>query len=176
MLAPKVLFPGQQQSETVHLVIREHWFYLLSQLVVWFLFIVILFAMDHYLPIYMPKLLEQPYVGYYNLFKDLYMIFLMLGVFMIWSIYYMNFQIITDQRIVDVSQDNLFSHTVSELGLDKIEDVTGKIEGFFGTVFSFGNVYVQTAGKEGYFTFKNVPSPDKVEKIILDLYQKRPIS
>lgn len=173
MALTRMLFPGQQENEQVYLVIREHWFNLLGKLLLWAVFIVILFALDYYVPIYVPNVLLSQYIGYYNLFKDIYLVFLMLGLLIIWSLHYLNYQIITDQRIVDVTQAGLFSHTVSELGLDKIEDVTSETNGFFGTVFSYGNVLVQTAGTEERFTFQNIPHPDRVEKLILDLYQKR---
>jgi hypothetical protein len=32
---------------------------------------------------------------------------------------------------------------------------------------------VQTAGKEERFVFENVPSPDKLERLILNLYDQR---
>jgi hypothetical protein len=168
----KILFPGQQENEAVYLVLREHWFYLFSRLILWFLFIIVLFALDHYVPIYVPQLLEAPYASYLELFKNVYVMFLVLGLFMIWTMYYLNIQIITGERIVELSQDGLFSHTASELGLAKIEDVTAETTGIFATIFGFGNVYVQTAGRVERFVFKNVPHPDKVEKLILDLYQK----
>ncbi len=38
-----------------------------------------------------------------------------------------------------------------------------------GNIFSFGCVYVQTAGKQERFTFDDVPHPDKIEQLIQDL-------
>ena len=166
------LFPGQQSNEEVYLIIREHWFNLFLKLLAWFLFIIALIAMDHYIPIYAPIILTDPYITYFALFKNIYIIFTTLGLFMIWTLYYLNIQIITSRRIVDVDQQSLFSHRVSELDMAKIEDVTGETKGFFGTIFSYGNVYVQTAGTIEHFVFHNIPHPDKVEKLILDIYEQ----
>jgi hypothetical protein len=168
----KALFPGQQENEEIRLVIREHWFHLFARLLIWVLFVVVLFAMDKYIPIYLPGLLADPFGNFYALFRNVYTIFMVLGLFMIWALYYLNVQIITNQRIVEVDQASLFIHRVSELDLSKIEDVTGETKGFFGNMFSYGNVYVQTAGKTERFAFQNIPHPDKVEKLILDLYQR----
>ncbi len=167
----KNLFPAQE-GEEIQLVIREHWFYLFMRLLGCAIFVVILFALDKYLPILFPNILSDPFASYYSLFKNIYAVFLTLGLFMIWTLYYLNIEVITSHRIVDVLQRGLFNHTVSELDISKIEDVTGETTGFFGTIFSFGNVRVQTAGKEEHFVFYNIPHPDKVEKLILDLYQK----
>lgn len=168
------LFPGQQEDEEIKLVIREHWFRLLVKVLFWFVFVVVLFLMDKYLPVYAPVLYDPtgPYLVYISLFKNIYTMFLILGIFMTWTLYYLNIQIITNHRIVDVDQQSLFNHTVSELSIAKIEDVTGQTKGLFGTIFSYGNVYVQTAGSVDRFTFENVPHPDKVEKLILDLYEE----
>jgi hypothetical protein len=73
---------------------------------------------------------------------------------------------------VDVSQVGLFSHIISELHIDKIEDVTSQTSGLFGTIFNYGHVFVQTAGTVERFEFLDVPNPAGIEKMILDLYEK----
>lgn len=166
----RTLFPGQQENETIYLVIREHWVYLLGKLSIWLALIIVLFLFDRYKKTLMPDVLEAPYANYVNLFRNMYIIFITVGLFVIWTFYYLNVQVITSQRIVDISQDGLFSHTVSELNLAKIQDVTAETRGFFSTIFSFGNVLVQTAGEEQKFIFQHVPHPDKIEKMLLDLY------
>ena len=83
-------------------------------------------------------------------------------------------QIITDRRIVDIDQVGLFSHTISELHIENIEDVTSQTNGVFGTLFSYGMVYVQTAGTHERFEFDNVPNPGAVERMILDIYESIP--
>ena len=88
--------------------------------------------------------------------------------------YYLNVQIITDRRIVDISQEGLFSHVVSELHIAKIEDATSQTHGILGTLFGYGNVYIQTAGTVERFEFNNVPNPSSIEKLVLDLYEQLP--
>ena len=171
------MFPGQQDDETVYLIIRKHWFYLLIRLLGWFLFVLILFAFDYFVPRLVPGLFQDPYLTFVNLFKNVYVTFLILGLLIIWTLYYVNVQLITNERIVEISQVSLFSHVVSELYLAKIEDVTGETEDFFETALGYGNVYVQTAGTTERFIFSQVPQPEKIEKVILDLseqLQKQP--
>lgn len=163
------LFPGQQADEQIFLVIRKHWFYLLAKIAAWFLFVVILMLFNHYAPKFVPGILEEPISTYVALIKNIYVTFLILGLLIIWTLYYTNIQVITNERIVDITQDSLFSHVISELYLTKIEDVTGEIDGVLPTAFNFGNVYVQTAGARERFEFTNVPQPQRIEKLILDL-------
>ena len=109
-----------------------------------------------------------------NLFTQVYTLFLCLSLLIIWLSYYLNLQIITDRRIVDIDQQGLFSHTISELHIENIEDVTSETKGLFGTLFNYGMVYVQTAASIERFEFDNVPNPAAIEKLILDLYEKSP--
>ena len=99
---------------------------------------------------------------------------LVVGLFTVWILYYLNAQIITDQRIVDIAQKNVLFHTTSELNLGRVQDVTAEIKGMFGTFFNYGNVYVQTAGEQARFQFDRVPNPDRVAKQILDLFEALP--
>lgn len=170
----KTLFPGQRANEHIYLIIREHWFYLLGKLCIWVVFLIALFAFELFVPGIAQALFEEPYINYILLFKNIYIIFLTVGLLAIWAFYYLNMQIITNQRLVDITQDGIFSHTVSELDLSRIQDVTSETKGLFGMVFNFGNVYVQTAGKEDRFILNKVPHPDKVSKMMLDLFDKIP--
>ncbi|KPJ84990.1 hypothetical protein AMJ57_04850 [Parcubacteria bacterium SG8_24] len=86
--------------------------------------------------------------------------------------YYLDAWIITDDRVVSVEQHGLFSRTVSELDLAKVQDVTSEIHGVIPYIFNFGNVYVQTAGEKERFVFEQVPKPHEVRKHILELVEK----
>jgi hypothetical protein len=168
------LFPGQQASEKIYLIIRMHWFMLVSKLLAWALFVAILIIGDILIGRFAPSLLVSPYVEYYNLLKSIYVMCLMLGLLIVWVMYYLNVQIVTNERVVDITQTSLLHHTISELHLSNLQDVTGEVKGFFPTFLNFGDVYLQTAGESKRFEFCMVPDPTAVEKLILDLYEKLP--
>lgn len=168
------LFPSQLPDEQVYLVVRAHWMTLLLKIIVWVLFAVFLVLFETSGKTYLPNLFTDNAAPATALFIQVYTLFLTLSLFLIWLIYYLNVQIITDRRIVDVNQEGLFSHTVSELHIAKIEDATSETIGILGTIFGYGNVYIQTAGTVERFEFINVPNPASIEKLILDLYEKLP--
>ncbi len=170
----RYLFPGQQPNEHIYLVTRRHWVVLAKEIAVWFLFVAILLALDNFVVPRYPILLEPPFTQILNLLKTVYLMFLLAGLFSIWILYYLNYQIVTNERIVDVTQKNLLYHTTSELHLSKLQDVTAEIRGVLGNLFNYGNVYVQTAGEMVRFEFDQVPNPHAVAKLILDLYEKLP--
>ncbi len=85
--------------------------------------------------------------------------------------YYLDFWIVTNDRIINVEQ-HIFSRTISELDLYKIQDVTGESKGFLQTMFNYGNVYVQTAGATERFNFEEVPMPREVAGKIIALAEE----
>lgn len=171
---PKILFPGQQANEKIYLITRQHWAVLLKQVLVWCLFLAILFILDNSVVPNFPILEEAPYQQILVIVRSVYMMFLLAALFSIWILYYLNYQIITNERIVDVTQKNLLNHTTSEFHLGRTQDVTAEIKGVMGNFFNYGNVYVQTAGEQARFEFDRVPDPHSVEKLILDLYEQLP--
>ena len=170
----RTFFPGQQQGEEILLEIRQHWMVFLIKMLIWLMFAGILILTDWAINTYVPLLKTYPYIQYVNLAKSVYLMFLMLGLLIMWVMYYLNVQIITNERIVDITQVSLIHHTLSELHLSRIEDVTAEVNGIFGTFLDYGNVYIQTAGETERFTFDRVPNPNRVEKMILDLYENLP--
>jgi hypothetical protein len=166
------LFPSQLDTETIFLVVREHWARLVLKLLVWLILALALVLFEKDGPNFAPNLFSGSAAPITAIFTQVYTMFLVLALLIIWIMYYLNIQVITSLRIVDISQDGLFSHTVSELHIDKIEDVTSEVAGIFGTIFDYGMVYIQTAGKTERFEFSNVPHPSKIEKIVLNLYEK----
>lgn len=169
---PSKLFPSQQDNETIYLVVREHWFHLFLKILVWVFFAAALVMFNRFAHAYLPNLYLGSFGPITILFTQVYTLFLVLSLFLIWIFYYLGSQVITDIRIVDITQEGLFSHTVSELHIDKIEDATSQVNGIFGTLFNYGDVYVQTAGATDRFEFHSVPDPAGIEKMILDLYEK----
>lgn len=86
--------------------------------------------------------------------------------------YYLDAWIVTDDRILNVEQHGLFSRTISELDLVKIQDVTSEVRGFFPYLFNYGSVYIQTAGETRRFQFEQVPQPHEIRKHILGLVEE----
>ncbi len=167
------LFPSQEPDEKIYIAVREHWVLLALKLVVWAVFFVIPVGFYRLAPGVAPSLFEGQLGTITTLFSQVYGLFLLLSLFLIFIMYYLNIHVITNLRIVDIDQVGLFSHVVSELHIDKLEDVTSQTNGVLGTMFDFGAVLIQTAGTVERFDFENVPHPGQLEKLIIDLYEHR---
>src|SRR3989338_1049349 len=166
------LFPSQTEGERVYLVVREHWVYFALKVFIWFCFFGLYVGVRVWGQTIIPGLFDGTFGQIIALVLDLYLLVLVLTIFILWVLYYLNIQVITAIRIVDVDQVGLFSHTASELNIEKIEDVTSEVNGIIGTVFNYGNVYIQTAGATEHFEFTNVHNPALIQKMVHDLYEK----
>ncbi len=104
-----------------------------------------------------------------------YYLFIWLFFFFSFLDYYLDFWIITNERIIDVSQYGFFSRTIAEQRLFRVQDVTSEVHGFLPTIFRYGNVYVQTAGSKQRFLFHEIPHPERVRDKIIKLVEQNKI-
>lgn len=86
--------------------------------------------------------------------------------------YYLDIDIVTDDRILDIEQRGLFNRVISELNLARIQDVHSEVKGIISTMFNYGTVHIQTAGEEENFVFEKVADPNGVRQKILELANK----
>jgi len=100
---------------------------------------------------------------------SIFFLFAWLFLFQAFIDYYLDMWIVTNKRILDIEQTGLFNRRVSELRLYRIQDVTATVNGALHTVFNYGNVEIQTAGEKERFDFEDVPNPNQVAKVVMQL-------
>lgn len=86
--------------------------------------------------------------------------------FLLW---YFTVSVVTNHRIIDIDFTNILYKEFSATTIEKVEDVTDRRGGFFGVLFNFGDVLIQTAAASEVFEFLSVPHPDEVVRIINEL-------
>lgn len=86
--------------------------------------------------------------------------------------HYLDVWIVTNERIINVEQINLFSRLISEKQLDKMQDITVVAKGFWATIFNYGDVHIQTAGSVERFVFKQIPNPRRTVHAITDAAER----
>ncbi|MBN1584903.1 PH domain-containing protein [Candidatus Uhrbacteria bacterium] len=85
--------------------------------------------------------------------------------------YYLDVWIVTDRRIIDIQQTGLFSRTVAELEISRIQDATSEVKGIVPTILNYGDVHIQTAGEKERFLFEQVPNPDRIRQRLVKLIE-----
>ncbi len=117
-----------------------------------------------------PALLENENIyTLTTLLGSIYYLSILLFTFTHFVDFYLDMWIITNDRIIDIEQFNLFSRTISELDLFRIQDITTDVHGLFASMFNYGNLKITTASGNLDLVFHNIPSPDKIRRELLDL-------
>jgi uncharacterized membrane protein YdbT with pleckstrin-like domain len=167
-------FPTQRPGEHVILFLRRHWSVLAKQVShVLLLFLIPPVALG---VIYatIPFDMAPGTVAYVAVIEGLsiYYLFTLLAYFHGFIDYHLDIWIVTDQRVISIEQQGLFNRVISELNIGRVQDVTSEMKGKVQTFLHFGQVRIQTAGEEEHFVFEQVPQPDQVARVILQVHDR----
>lgn len=165
--------PNKRPNEKIVLFLRRHWFAVASLVVSFVLLTTIPIALGIYFQTFLFTWLDEPFIGVLmSVFLSMYFLTVWLVTANGFTDFYLDTWIVTNKRVINIEQIGLFKRIASELDLTTVQDVTSTTNGFIETVFQFGNVQIQTAGEKGHFHFKNVPHPERVKEIIMQLVQE----
>ncbi|HAT73662.1 MAG: hypothetical protein US30_C0007G0006 [Candidatus Moranbacteria bacterium GW2011_GWF2_36_839] len=162
-------FEGQKNGEEILMVIHRHWFNILTHFSVIFFMILFLFGSYFLTAFFFDEFSEQLLLNLTAFMRSLFFTFLWLLFFAIWIDYYFDVWIVTSERIINIEQKGLFTRVVSELELEKIQDVTTDVRGVIPTFLNYGHLLIQTAGERERFIFRNVPDPYEIKDTIMKL-------
>ena len=87
-----------------------------------------------------------------------------------WMGWHFSVYIVTDQRIRQLTQNSLFGHSVIDLGLEKVQNISYNIPGFTGEIFNFGTIVLQTM--VGDMVINKVPECEKIYDQLSDAIHK----
>jgi len=159
-------FSGEEEDEKVILLLRRHPFVILIR----FIFSAFLVSVPVvFWIIFAQFLLLHKIFDLFLFLSSVWYIFVWADIFYSLTMYTLDVWIVTNKRIIDSTQHGFFNRTVSELHLNRIQDISVKTEGIIQTFLHFGNLQIQTAGTEERFNFSQVPEPMKVKDEIMKL-------
>jgi uncharacterized membrane protein YdbT with pleckstrin-like domain len=160
----------------VVVILRKHWAGFIGTFFI--IFAMLLF------PLVFLLILHHPLSSFFNHFHSGitaaltgYYLLVLTILFGLWVNYYFDIFLITERRIINISQKGLLARETSELMLSEVEDVTAEINGFVHSIFNYGLLVIETAGagtagdkpRPGYFTVIDIPDPNRISRTILEL-------
>ncbi|MFH0776623.1 MAG: hypothetical protein V1936_03365 [Patescibacteria group bacterium] len=171
-------FPGQRANEEVEICIRTHWLQR-AKIFLWFLL----------LGVFLPGIIFIFFV-YINLPLASQLILNLIAVFYFlfaWLVTLIEFikseftvVVVTNERVVDITQTSIFDWQIAETNLDRIQEVGGQTHGFWRTLSDIGQLEIQTAGSDIPLLMNFVKSPQMTARKILDIqkasHQRRRMS
>jgi len=139
-----------KENEELVLIIRKHWFVLLKPILITLV------------------LLIPPYFAYKTDFE--YYSYALAGLSLLWFAFKVidrrnNLWAVTNLRIVD--EYGVFSNNSKETPLDKINNVVFQ-QPFWGRIFNYGHVQIQSAAELGSTSIIMVESPEKLKDAITE--------
>jgi uncharacterized membrane protein YdbT with pleckstrin-like domain len=170
----KFHFKEVGSGEAIIKVIHRNWFNIFEQFLIVFVMLLVLIGGIFLLPLFFPNLTQER--DSYNLFiflENTFLLFLWIYSFFTWIDYYFDIWIITSERIINIEQKGLFVRSVSELKLERIQDVTVEVRGVIPTIINYGDVFVQTAAETERFDFRCISDPYGVKDLIMSLQRKQ---
>lgn len=91
-----------------------------------------------------------------------------------WIAWYYSVFIVTDQRLIQITQKGLFHRTVVDLTLNQIQMVNYQIAGLQETLLGFGTIMMQTY--VGDLVIHDVHHPAQIQKKILHILRDQGIT
>ncbi len=163
---PKIDFESYEQGEKIILLLRAHPFTQLGWIFNTIIFVFILIIFNYFFNKYF--LINQ--IILFNFFAVVFIITFIWINFLDW---YFNVGIITNKKVVDIDFHGIIYKEITIARLNKIEDITIKSGGYFGSLLNFGTVFIQTAGSEANIEFENISYPNEVGQQINNLLEKK---
>lgn len=163
-------FVKQKSNEQIEYILHRHPVTFLPEILLITLMVSIPFAIRFIINSMFPDLITPgtPVWVILVLFLSGYILVTLTFFYTQFVNFFLDFWVVTNDRIIDVEQKNLFARTISELGLVNIQDVTTEVHGFFATLFDYGDVIIKTASDNQNIIFENVPRPNKIRANLID--------
>ncbi len=93
--------------------------------------------------------------------------------FYAWFVWWNNIYLLTDQRVIIISQRGLWSRRIEDYSLDKIQSVASDTGGAAGTILNFGTVMLAIMGIKEPVELKFVEDPYAIqEKVVMAMNQR----
>lgn len=164
-LNPKIVFETQRVSEKVLIMVRSHPITQIPWIFNSLVFLILLLILDFFFA----PMLTLMQVLTINIFV---LVFVFSYIWFNYLNWFFNVGIITNERVVDVDFHNIIYKEINIARLDKVEDITSKGAGYFGSLFNYGHLFIQTAGSEVNLEFHSIPDPSGVAHIVNGLLEK----
>ena len=163
-------FDGQEKGEQVVLLLRRHYFTISIRIGLQILACLIPVVAG---VAFWPYLVAHEWSNIFLFLSSIWYLCFWLIIFHTLAIYTLSTVIITDHRVIESQQHGLFSREISELHSDRIQDVSARTHGIIETFLEFGDVTVQTAASEKLFCFHQLPNPNDVKDVIMQVAAAR---
>lgn len=98
--------------------------------------------------------------------------FILLGGYVAGWVYQRSALILTNEKLVQLTQHSLFDRKISQLAIGDIQDVTVDQKGVLSRIFHYGSINIETSGEQYNYSFDYAPYPHDVAKEIVSAHER----
>jgi hypothetical protein len=91
-----------------------------------------------------------------------------------WITWHFSVFIVTDKRLIQITQKGMFSRSVVDMGLNQIQMVNYQVAGLQETLLGFGTIMMQTF--VGDLVIHEIPHPAKIQKKLLETLREQGVT
>jgi len=157
-------FKGQYEGEEVLMVFRKHPVVMRKGLIL-FMIAILLGTIPSFI---------TPELSYFYLGISAGVVVGLLLAFPSWVYWYFSIYIVTDQRLVQITQKGFFHKKVVDLAINQIQMVNYEVAGIQETLLGFGTIMIQTF--VGDLVIHNVHKPEHIQHELLGILRDRGIA
>lgn len=159
-----VSFEGKFPDETVYYIFEKHWIAELPELLTLiFFYIVPIIA-----TIVITFLVPVRFIPLVWLLASFYLIVTGILLLIRWLNEALDLFVLTDKRLIDITQRGFLSRQTTTANLSQIQHVTYKQRGVLDTMLNLGVVDVLTAGSNPDMALEYIQNPAQVTDLILE--------
>lgn len=152
-------------GEELLLKIRKHWFLVFMDFAMIKFFALLPFIVIFLFPSLVTGVAQQPVM----MILSAWFLLCIIAFATVWTTYYLDLWVVTNKRIVVMEQISLFHREETTMRMERIQDTTIEVPGFFASFFNYGNLTVNTAGDHTKIqTFEGIPNPEAVKAIVIE--------
>ncbi len=155
-------FQGQRTGEQVIVLVNQHTWVLLPVAITWLFLLAIIGG-------------SLWFAGASKISSVIIAASVLFGVgYSIYQWYIWNYSnyIVTNQRVIKIDQNSMFSRLISEAEIDRIQEISTEISGPIHTMLNFGTIKIQTASTTGMMDLEDVPDPYNMQQEIVRIQRE----
>lgn len=152
-------FPGKRPKEEILLKIEKHWI-IKFKIILWFVLLAAI-PLSTFWGFFLLGSMDLTGNGlrFAIIFSVFYGLFFILNTSLRWFDEMIDMILITSERIIDITQENMFTRHVTQAELQHIQDSRGEEKGFFQSILHYGSIHIQTASGDNVFHIDNIADP-----------------
>ena len=163
-----------EEDEQILIQVRRHWFVIASHIagmciIALLPFFVLIFLYNN--P--STKLALSTHTAEIAYSYILFLIFIWISIFNIWTNHYLDILTVTTRRVILINQKGFFWRNIASFRLERMQDLNVEVNGIIATMLDFGTIFVETAGHSNEeLKATNLPNPGHIKSIILEASDK----